>query len=213
MQNRLSLSFGRIMCTLAENSPIQPQESVIADFALDRQTPPRTECAHVLARDAVPRHHCRMTDLSGLMARHLATPFPIEVEKGRNYGLVDPGDDRLRHLRVGARRFQASPGSRRKAPLLAEARTDLSSSLNDFPATAQSYYELLVRLAEMLLLTPMATTRSSYRSLAPDSCSFVTDQKKPIFARQSTRSSVATGNFTPRPIAFQTNRRRAMWRP
>ena len=166
----------------------------------------------VLARDAVPRHHCRVTDLSDLMARHVATPFPIEVEKGRNHGLVDPEmiDSDIYGWALAASRHRLDQDGRR---LLAEARTDLSSSLNDFPATAQSYYELLVRLAEMLLLTPMTTTRSSYRSLAPDSCSFVTDQKKPIFARQSTRSSVATGNFTPRPIAFQTNHRRAMWWP
>ncbi|HTT90957.1 MAG TPA: hypothetical protein VMF65_15490 [Acidimicrobiales bacterium] len=51
-------------------------------------------------------------------------------------------------MTLAASRHRLDQDGRRR---LAEARTDLSSSLNDFPATARSYYELLVPLADAAL--------------------------------------------------------------
>lgn len=98
----------------------------------------------------MPRHDGIVTDLSDLMARHLAAPFPNEVEKGRDYGLVDPvmiGSDIYGGALAASRQSLDEDGRR----LLAEARAELASSLTEFPATARPYYELLVRVADLAL--------------------------------------------------------------
>jgi hypothetical protein len=84
------------------------------------------------------------------MAEHVATPFRIEFEKGRDYGLVDPvmiGSDIYGWAVAASRHRLVQDGTRR----LFEARARLSSSLDEFPATAWSYYELLVPLADAAL--------------------------------------------------------------
>ncbi len=77
------------------------------------------------------------------LAEHMAAPFPASVEKGRDYGEVDPvlidadifgwaSQGRLDHVQKRS---------------LREAAAQLARSLDAFPADARSYYERLLRLA------------------------------------------------------------------
>lgn len=78
---------GLDMAGLAARLAQMPADSVQnADFALDHEAGRELAARVVLARGPVPRHHGIATDLSDLMAWHLATPFPDEIEKGRGYG-------------------------------------------------------------------------------------------------------------------------------
>lgn len=87
----------------------------------------------------MPRHHGVVTDLSDLMSRHLAAPFPDEVENGRDYGLVDTvmiGADIYGWALAASRQSLDADGRR----LLSEARAELASSLSEVPAPARPYY-------------------------------------------------------------------------
>lgn len=77
------------------------------------------------------------------LTEHRAAPFPASVEKGRDYGEVDPvlidadifgwaSQDRLDHVQKRS---------------LREAVDQLTRSLDAFPADARPYYERLLRLA------------------------------------------------------------------
>jgi hypothetical protein len=91
-------------------------------------------------------------DLEDLMAEHLAADFPPSIEKGLDYGTVDPvmiGAD----IYGWATRANAGQLTETDRPRLKVARDELERSLDSFPPPARPYYAQLVRLAGAALST------------------------------------------------------------
>jgi len=93
----------------------------------------------------------RRETLRRLMQEHVSAPFPSSVEKGRNYGLVDP-------VMIGADIYgwcdsmahsPVLPGVHVEA--LRTARDDLHESLMAFPEDARAYYAQLIEMATAAL--------------------------------------------------------------
>ena len=89
--------------------------------------------------------------LRPLLREHLANPFPESVEKGRDYGSVDPvmidADIYgwvMRAAEAGSLRVEDRNGLR-------DARTDLTDSLLALPLDARPYFERLVAMATLAL--------------------------------------------------------------
>ena len=75
---------------------------------------------------------------------HLAEPFPISIEMGDVYGVVDPvlvGADIVGYVSHG----QLNAVQRRS---LREIANRLTRSLDEFPMDARPYYERLLRIAQ-----------------------------------------------------------------
>ncbi len=91
-------------------------------------------------------------DLAALLAEHLAREFPRSVEKGRDYGDVDP-------VMIDADIYGwasrlSDPGQRLNPPdlaLLRNAHDELARSLDAFPIEARPYYELVLQIASTAL--------------------------------------------------------------
>jgi hypothetical protein len=93
----------------------------------------------------------QMDELSDLLAAHLAAPFPDAVEKGRNYGLVEP-------VMVGSDIYGWGLTFQRNSRLstvdtnrLRRTRDDLRASMSGFPIEAVPYYEQLLAIADFIL--------------------------------------------------------------
>ena len=89
-----------------------------------------------------------MRSIADLLEEHRNAHFPAEIEKGRDYGLVDP-------VMIDADIFgwassYAAGGQLDTDALsgLEHARLELSGSWNDLPIAALPYYARLVRLAD-----------------------------------------------------------------
>jgi hypothetical protein len=92
-----------------------------------------------------------MRELDRLMAEHLAEPFPAEIEKGRDYGHVDP-------VMIGAdvygwalRVSQEGKLDQIEEERIRIARSELWESLDLFPAEARPYYEHILAIADLVL--------------------------------------------------------------
>jgi hypothetical protein len=92
-----------------------------------------------------------VAELGELLRDHMEMPFPASVEKGVDYGLVDPvmiGAD----IYGWATRIEGGnvldPVDRDR---LAAARDELLASLGEFPADARPYYELVLKIANEAL--------------------------------------------------------------
>lgn len=90
-------------------------------------------------------------DLRVELRKHLAEPFPDSIEKGRDYGQVEP-------VLIGADVYGWALRASRGEPLTAvdrerlqDAADDLRRSLSSFPVEARPYYERILRIAELAL--------------------------------------------------------------
>ena len=104
--------------------------------------------AFCIARARRTRHDTFVDkDLAVLLREHMATPFPRSVEKGIDYGLVDPvmidADIYGWASRVAA--GEDLPQIERRG--LMKARDELIASLNAFPDDARPYYERVAQIA------------------------------------------------------------------
>ena len=120
-----------------------PRGEALAFAASRRSRPLPNPDAHAdeRARAAYPSS---VDDIHAVeLAEHRNAPFPASVEKGRDYGEVDPvlidadifgwaSQDRLDGAQKGS---------------LRQAADELARSLDAFPADARPYYERLVRHA------------------------------------------------------------------
>lgn len=92
-----------------------------------------------------------MDTLQELIIKHRNMPFPRSVDKGVDYGAVDPvmidADIYGWALRLSGG-AALSPHERAQ---LEAARADLAESLAFFPDDAQPYYETLLKLATAAL--------------------------------------------------------------
>ncbi len=89
-----------------------------------------------------------MRDISDLLEEHREAPFPAEVEKGRDYGAIDPvmiDADIFGWVTSYASGRQLDPDARHG---LEQARLELGESWNDLPEASLPYYARLVRLAD-----------------------------------------------------------------
>lgn len=89
--------------------------------------------------------------LEELMQAHLAAPFPQSIEKGTNYGDIEP-------VLIGADIYgwalHVSSGTTLgviERPRLEAAREDLARSLDAVPGDARTYYQQLLDLADEAL--------------------------------------------------------------
>jgi hypothetical protein len=86
--------------------------------------------------------------LADEMRLHWAEPFPDSVEKGRDYGEVDP-------VMIGADIYgwATRAGSLDDADRsqLSQAAEELRRSISAFPPAAQPYYERILRIADLAL--------------------------------------------------------------
>lgn len=105
-----------------------------------------------------------MSDLDDLLARHLSEPFPDAVEKGREYGLVEP-------VMIGADIFGWASRVARGDSLSADevgrfgdATAALERSITEFPREARSYYALLVQIAHLALAVGLQTSEDHLRT-------------------------------------------------
>lgn len=87
-------------------------------------------------------------NLTEEMRLHLAEPFPATVEKGLDYGEVEP-------VLIGADIYgwaiRAGSLSELDRSRLAQAADELQRSLSAFPTDAQPYYERILRIARLTL--------------------------------------------------------------
>jgi hypothetical protein len=81
----------------------------------------------------------------------MATPFPLSVTKGIDYGSVDP-------VMIGAdiygwakRVEQGDALTNDERSRLASARDDLVASIDQFPPDARPYYEVVLDIADAAL--------------------------------------------------------------
>ncbi|MGH9159624.1 MAG: hypothetical protein ACRD2X_06520 [Vicinamibacteraceae bacterium] len=82
-----------------------------------------------------------MKELQRLLAEHLAAPFPTNVEKGIDYGTVDPV---MIDADIDGWASKVSKGevlTSADRDRLRVARNDLAQSLASFPEAARPYYE------------------------------------------------------------------------
>lgn len=91
------------------------------------------------------------SDLADTLRWHQADPFPVSVEKGRDYGEVEP-------VMIAADIYGWALGVSRGSSLSALDRTrlrqaagELQRSLQAFPADAQPYFERVLRIARLAL--------------------------------------------------------------
>jgi hypothetical protein len=82
------------------------------------------------------------------MRRHRVEPFPDSIEKGLDYGEMDP-------VMIDADIFgwasRAESLSALDKKRLAQAKDELERSIHALPPEAQAYYERLVRIAGLAL--------------------------------------------------------------
>jgi hypothetical protein len=87
-------------------------------------------------------------DLADELRLHLAEPFPESVEKGLDYGEVEP-------VLIGAGIYgwatKAGSLSELDRSRLARTADELQRSLSAFPADVQPYYERVLRIARLTL--------------------------------------------------------------
>lgn len=86
--------------------------------------------------------------LASEMRKHLTEPFPDGIEKGLEYGEVDPVMIDADIFGWASRAGSLSVVDRQR---LAQAMQELERSLKAFPIEARSYYERLVRIARLSL--------------------------------------------------------------
>lgn len=89
-----------------------------------------------------------MRDLADLLGEHRDAHFPAEIEKGRDYGVVDPvmiDADIFGWVSSYASGRQLDTDVRRG---LEQARLELGESWNDLPVASLPYYARLFRLAD-----------------------------------------------------------------
>lgn len=86
--------------------------------------------------------------LSDEMRRHLAEPFPDSIEKGLDYGEVDPVMIDADIFGWASRAKSLSALDRQR---LTQAKDELERSIHALPPEAQAYYERLVRIAGLAL--------------------------------------------------------------
>lgn len=105
-----------------------------------------------------------MSDLDDLLADHLAEPFPESVDKGRDYGLVDP-------IMIGADIFGWASRVAHGGSLSAEevdrfgdATDELERSIPEFPDDARDYYARLVRIADLALAVGLQASTDHLRT-------------------------------------------------
>ncbi|MEI6626107.1 MAG: hypothetical protein WCO40_07160 [Thermoleophilia bacterium] len=93
---------------------------------------------------------CAVPALDELIAEHLEAPFPQSVEKGRDYGEVDPVmiDADIYGWALRAQRGTLASADREE---LQADRNALARSLLTFPDDARPYYARLVALADAAL--------------------------------------------------------------
>jgi len=87
-------------------------------------------------------------DLSDLLEEHGDAHFPAEIERGRDYGVIDPvmvDADIFGWVSSYASGVQLETSARRG---LEQARLELGKSWNDLPVAALPYYARLLRLAD-----------------------------------------------------------------
>ncbi len=89
-----------------------------------------------------------MRDLADLLEEHVSTPFPAEIEKGRDYGMVDP-------VMIDAEMFgwasSYTPGFQLNTDAhrsLERVRLELGESWGALPAAARPYFARLLRIAD-----------------------------------------------------------------
>lgn len=87
-------------------------------------------------------------DLIEELRLHLAAPFPESVEKGTDYGEVDPVMIDADIYGWASRADSLTPDDRKG---LRRAMEELERSLSALPADAQPYYERLVRISRLAL--------------------------------------------------------------
>jgi len=89
-------------------------------------------------------------DLADEMRRHLADPFPDSVTKGLDYGEVDA-------VMIGADIYGWATRAGSLSDLdrlrLGKAADELERSIEAFPQDAQPYYERVLRIARLALLS------------------------------------------------------------
>lgn len=98
-----------------------------------------------------------MEDLDEALSRHRALPFPSAVEKGRVYGRIEPvmiDADIYGWAETASTRRRAGRGlDHEEVVRLRSARADLAASMAEIPASAASYYESVLTLADLAITT------------------------------------------------------------
>lgn len=82
------------------------------------------------------------------MRLHMAEPFPESVEKGLDYGEVEPV---LAGADICGWATRAGSLSELDRSRLEQAADELQRSISAFPADAQPYYERILRIARLTL--------------------------------------------------------------
>ena len=88
------------------------------------------------------------TALERLLLVHGAAPWPESVERGREYGQIEPvmADADIFGTALGARDGVLSSGHR---GLLVSTAARLNASIKQFPTDARPYFERLVEIARL----------------------------------------------------------------
>ncbi len=86
--------------------------------------------------------------LDSEMRRHRIDPFPDAIDKGLDYGEVDPVMIDADIVGWASRAESLSALDRQR---LAQAEEELERSIHVLPAEAQPYFERLVRIARLAL--------------------------------------------------------------
>lgn len=87
-------------------------------------------------------------DLAEEMERHLATPFPASVEKGLDYGAIDPV---MMDADIFGWATRAGALSSDDLDRLSDAKYDLCRSIAHLPTEARPYFERLIVIADETL--------------------------------------------------------------
>ena len=82
------------------------------------------------------------------MRLHMNDPFPDSIDKGIDYGEIDPVMIDADIYGWASRAAQLSPEDKVR---LDQARAELNRSISTIPPDAQPYYVRLVRIAELAL--------------------------------------------------------------
>lgn len=121
------------------------------DFSYDRPT--AAICGRIRTLEFAGRGHAlfMVNRLAQLMTEHMAMEFPSAIDKGLDYGEIDP-------VMIGADIYGWALGVSKGTPLnavdrrrLQAAYGELIRSIDEIPAPARPYFEHLARLAEATL--------------------------------------------------------------